>query len=251
MRCAIRSGLQLLTPAAAINSHTLHAAQLVKRIARNSNFNSLVCTVATHMDMVTALDFKGGTHLNFNHIHLGQGEHNELCSFGSNSIVDTLFKDGTLPPISVVQVTWSSVLYLSASTTLASDAWVLLEIDGSTFLARIHKFFQVQPAGVIFFHHQPYPLNLLTVDPLYSSYTMPLATLEAPDVPTMTHSFESVTKLTRLGMFIQDADPVAPKSGESPPPESPKSPESGESPESNDKQEDVTPTQNAHFVRFG
>ena len=42
-------------------THESHArAQLVKRIARHTNFKDLVCTIATHCDVITAMDFKVG-----------------------------------------------------------------------------------------------------------------------------------------------------------------------------------------------
>ena len=154
------------------------------------------------MDMIAAMDFRDGVHLNFNHIHIdGHTSTSELCMHGTNPIIDTLFDAGMLPVIAggVFPVVWGTLLHLSSGTTLTCDSWALLTHESTTFLAKITAFFSI--SGVIFVHTQPYPFTVLAHDPNFSSYVASHSDLQNPSVCCMSFSIESITQLSKLRQF--------------------------------------------------
>ena len=174
--------------------------QLLKRIAKATNFKGLGYSVAHHMDMHAAIGLAHGKHLDFNRIRL-DATLEEKCCYGQNPIIDQLFLSGALPRTNEAHVTWGRALLLSTAKSLPKGSWMLVTHTGNKqhYLLEVLTYFQI--LDVIFLHGQPYPSSLLVKDQLYSSWSIPRVNLDSPQMQPQSIPVNQLRNINQLHRF--------------------------------------------------
>lgn len=181
--------------------------QLLKRIAKASNYVSLVHTVVYTMDMNTALCLSSGEHLLFNQVSVVAGP-SEICVAGSNDIIDQLYASGVLHPSQAVAITWGVAVNLSRERQVYRGSWAIFtfaaEGEGNdvSYLVKICTFFTI--SGIIMVNYQPIPFKELARDDLRCAWSLLSSAIQQPTLPPVSTAIQNLQGLKVLQNYAVD-----------------------------------------------